>query len=997
METLFLKIVNLSITASWLVLAVTALRFIFKKAPKWIFCLLWGLVALRLLCPFSIESALSLIPSRETLPQEIITSPVPEIESGIDRIDAIVNPILSASLAAAPGASVNPTQIWVSLFALCWLAGMAAMLIYALISYLVVSHRVSTATLLCDNIKQSETVDSPFVLGFFRPKIYLPYAIAAEDMQYVIAHERAHIRRKDHWWKPIGFMLLSVYWFNPVMWLAYLLLCRDIEAACDEKVISDGDKDYRKAYSTALLNCSVHRRTIAACPLAFGETGVKSRIKSVMNYKRPAFWLIITALIASIVAAVCLLTVPKEQNEHDTSPLYYKNVTESISYYETVQTIHYPVAEEDDDAEILLGITYCDELKEYLENATWTERRAPSSALPSHASVEFIIEEEYRVTVYKKPRIAKVRYFDEVRWYRTNDRNAYENAVSLAKPAELSSAISMHSYGVTDVVYDDGRYSFSIVAGMNSPYVAVSENMQLFIKESSSVFFGKSLGTMKKFELTKDNFDKLFEDDDGWHSTLSAAALRKNNEAAYQLLYDNDVLYYLLQQKNGDIYLTYAHYYDNTEQATTHIRWLMKLDYVLREDTGIIAVSGENVVPVIVLQAPVNEDLLNEATHLVDWLEIAPDSEDFTPFSMFCDGNELTGVFNIYDAETLESLDFFRPSGLSPQTYIFQEAEPGKDYIITMTCSPFADGDQQDVYVFGAKLPDPDAQPEEDKLETAISKAVLEHHSSTKPDGLLSVEAHKLLGKEEFSGTPLKGETAHVNRETVYLLVLHQKYSIYGGRLNEAGGSYIPTAITFGVDENGNYTLQEYWEPRDGAYYEKDIREKFFEDVADDALNSQDYIDALQEEVLKKAYDYLNSTVDLRVNIDELFERLCSDINTAGSSPEEYMEKYPLRFKELIGYGEATLRYCFEEFVSGENDSTKTELMSLVCQKISEEMGEALLINTADPQNISGTDWFDALHGNALTLHNQFPEEYLAKHYPISYILLQVIEKTADN
>ena len=315
MEAVFLKLVNLSIAAGWLVLAVVVLRWMFRKAPRWIFCILWALVALRLVCPISVESALSLIPSAQTLPPEILHTATPQINSGILAINSAVNPVLGQSMAPAPGDSVNPTQVWSLILSGIWVAGMAAMAIYALVSYGRIKCRVATATLLRDNIRQSEYVDSPFVLGLFRPVIYLPYQVEAGDLEYIVAHEQAHIRRKDHWWKPLGFVLLCVYWFNPLLWVAYVLLCRDIEGACDEKVIREMGLEDRRGYSTALLNCSVRRRSIAACPLAFGEVGVKERVKSVMHYKRPAFWLVAAALAACAAAAVCFLTNPPTDRE----------------------------------------------------------------------------------------------------------------------------------------------------------------------------------------------------------------------------------------------------------------------------------------------------------------------------------------------------------------------------------------------------------------------------------------------------------------------------------------------------------------------------------------------------------------------------------------------------------------------------------------------------------------------------------------------------------
>ena len=315
MNDLFLKIINMSISASWLVLAVLLLRFVLKKAPKWVNVLLWGIVAVRLAFPFSIESALSLIPSAETVPMDIEMAVQPTINSGVPVINSMVNPMLSSF--APPQdvlTSANPLQIWIPIFSILWIAGIAALLLYTVVSYWHLRRKVSEAVILRDNIFQSENVASPFVLGVFRPKIYLPYNMGGQDLNHVVAHEQAHIRRRDHWWKPLGFLLLTIHWFNPLMWLAYVLLCRDIELACDEKVIKVLGNEQRADYTQALVACSVNRRVIAACPLAFGEVGVKERVKSVMNYKKPAFWIIVLAVIACVVVAVCFLTDPEQDS-----------------------------------------------------------------------------------------------------------------------------------------------------------------------------------------------------------------------------------------------------------------------------------------------------------------------------------------------------------------------------------------------------------------------------------------------------------------------------------------------------------------------------------------------------------------------------------------------------------------------------------------------------------------------------------------------------------
>ena len=316
MSGIFLKLLNLSISASWLVLVVLALRLVLKRAPKWVNVLLWGMVALRLMLPFSIESALSLIPSAETLSPEVVRfDPAPTITSGVEFIDNAVNPSLSESFAAAPLASVNPLYVWTYLAGWVWLIGLAAMLAYALVSYLRLRRRVSASIPLRENIYVCDEVPSPFILGIVHPRIYLPSALDEAQRGSVLSHERAHLARRDHWWKPLGYALLAVYWFNPLLWLAYTLLCRDIELACDERVLRGMDAGQVKDYSSALLACSVPRRMLAACPLAFGEVGVGARVKNALRYKKPAFWVVAASVAVCVVVAVCFLTNPRTDTD----------------------------------------------------------------------------------------------------------------------------------------------------------------------------------------------------------------------------------------------------------------------------------------------------------------------------------------------------------------------------------------------------------------------------------------------------------------------------------------------------------------------------------------------------------------------------------------------------------------------------------------------------------------------------------------------------------
>lgn len=313
MGNVFLKLVNMSIAAGWLVAVVLILRLLLKKSPKSMHCLLWALVGIRLIMPFSMESIFSLIPSTQTI-QTSSYQGRPYIQSGVPVVDKPVNEYLAGHYYEGVTVPADNFSKIVTYVAVVWMVGMMLILAYGMISYVRLRRRVAVSMPSPEsgsNIYYCDNIDTPFILGIWKPRIYLPSGMGKEQMKYVLLHENAHLRRKDHWWKLLGFVLHSVYWFHPLMWAAYLLLCRDIELACDEKAIRDMDNHDRKEYSEALLTCSVKGGRLVACPLAFGEVGVKDRIKSVLNYKKPAFWVIAVAAIACIVVALCFLTNPK--------------------------------------------------------------------------------------------------------------------------------------------------------------------------------------------------------------------------------------------------------------------------------------------------------------------------------------------------------------------------------------------------------------------------------------------------------------------------------------------------------------------------------------------------------------------------------------------------------------------------------------------------------------------------------------------------------------
>lgn len=313
MADVFIKTLNMGIAASWLILAVVVLRVILKRAPKRFRLLLWAAVGLRLVLPVSIESALSLVPSTQTLPEGVMYAAAPELNTGIAALNDAINPAFTAAFAPEPAASANPLQVLLPVASVIWLAGAAVMLLWALVSWLRLRRRMAEAVRLEGNVYESERVASPFVLGLIRPRIYLPFGLDEGAREQVLTHERAHIARGDHVIKPLGWLILAVYWYNPLVWLAYALFCRDIELACDERVIRRLPVSGRADYSQALLDLSRPHHGVGACPLAFGESAVKGRVKSVLTYKRPAFWLIMLAALLCIGAAVCFLTDPKAE------------------------------------------------------------------------------------------------------------------------------------------------------------------------------------------------------------------------------------------------------------------------------------------------------------------------------------------------------------------------------------------------------------------------------------------------------------------------------------------------------------------------------------------------------------------------------------------------------------------------------------------------------------------------------------------------------------
>lgn len=593
MSELFLQVINMSISASYIVIAVLLLRFALKKAPKWINVLLWGIVAIRLICPFSIESVLSLIPSAETFSPDIMTENMPSINTGIPIINNTLNPVIGESLAPAPGDSVNPLQIIIPIISAIWLVGIAAMLIYTLVSYIRLVRKVGTAVIYKENIYQSENVISPFVLGIIKPKIYLPFIMNEEAMSHVIAHEQAHISRRDHIWKPLGFLLLSIHWFNPLMWIAYIILCRDIELACDEKVIRELDHDLRADYSQALLSCSVNRGMIAACPIAFGEVGVKERVKTVLSYKKPAFWIIVLAIIAAAAVAVCFLTDPKkEHNYGETNPDNMtdtqKTLIEAYPEYFGLDAADgldvfvwqmassgysfglVPHKEAYHDGGLLV-LNRNDESP--ATKATIRGKGMSVQNMRELLDTYDVSKDKIHIVLWQHPLSS---YMSDWSYYKDEDdllsKRAYYTDIiwNLLFPTEIEEA-------PTEDVGPSSKEGFLYVFRAAS-WAQKPQDMEIKANGLYDLETGEVIGILHKTDFDPAFFESIYSNPFSEDVEL-LEDIKKRNKATYEveLLYEEKGvgLYYLLIQNGGSTILVYGHYKDGVKE--NFVRWIFNV------------------------------------------------------------------------------------------------------------------------------------------------------------------------------------------------------------------------------------------------------------------------------------------------------------------------------------------------------------------------------------------------------------------------------------
>ena len=611
MDDIFLKLVNLSISASWLILTALVLRFVLKKAPKWVMPLLWGVVALRLVCLFSIESALSLIPSAETIPTEIVTETREPVLYEQATLDIVTNPTLPSAAEVPVGVSRQQAQVDFNIYSVLWLAGMAALLVHALVSAGKLKKKLATAILLRDNIYESEFVDSPFVFGVVKPNIYLPMHMDEGTAAYVIAHERAHLARRDHWWKVLGYLVLALHWFNPLVWVAYILFCRDIELACDERVVKGLDGAARADYSQALLSCAAPKRAVAACPLAFGEGNIKTRVKSALHYKKPAFWVAAAAVLAVVIVAVCFLTNPKSDINAETLLGTSRGEITRVSV---------KMGEADSGEEYRMSTPEIKDLLSLLDAIEY-ERLGSASVMQGCYARMYLGDrkEEYCELMLSEDGIlanpikgGKKAQLYELRSGGTVLKNYVKWCINRKDPTvpedlfdqidQLLCDMPLGEYVLGEVVFEDSAWEASYAETFDEgpADLRVGGACSLAGPHGASSGYYYRFSTWEEITLKKSNFDWLFRSGSGedWNGT-SAAKLRRENVRAWRgtrtaeddnatapleryLRWDELTAmdqWLLLQQKDGSLYLVMGYRSRGLPYSGAHpYRWIVRLN-----------------------------------------------------------------------------------------------------------------------------------------------------------------------------------------------------------------------------------------------------------------------------------------------------------------------------------------------------------------------------------------------------------------------------------
>ncbi|MBQ4550759.1 MAG: hypothetical protein IJA49_06670 [Oscillospiraceae bacterium] len=798
----FTDVLNLSISASWLVLAVFLARLLLKKAPKALHCALWALVAIRLLCPFSIESAVSLIPSREVVSHDyLVMEPNDEEFTQSASLNIVTNPVYDTTMSIEIEPTVDRLQHWDMVGTVVWLTGMAAMGIYAVYSYLNLRLRVRMSARISGNIWECDDLSSPFILGILRPRIYLPSELDEQTRQHVLAHERAHLSRLDHLWKPLGFLLLTVHWFNPLLWLAYVLLCRDIELACDEKVVKRLGRAEVVEYSNALIRCAVPHRAIALCPLAFGEVGVKNRIRAILNYKKPGFWVLLLAAILCVALAVGFLTDPADP-EKETVPepaaytpesligqeLYLSEVLFSDQDkglpYTRENAPVYTLTREDGE-EIYLNSTS--------SGALWKNYDVLGYLVPSRLSAD-----DFSAHVYGERTLHELLSGENSIFWQLQSDDAMTNLHHmLILPEEGGIYLAALEKETNDL-----RDLYRLTPGEAEPPQRTLASAYLLDRSAYAPYFQLSDG---RFVLTQ------FPDQDvkiTGHYDLTDTTLT-------------------LHGGDGQVWVFHMDEFDRMKFDARHSDELpIRTDYGERyltdgavfdpayggDPSYSVSISGlapgEKRTGELFTIEQDNASILIRASYVSLFPELTVGVEDSS-------GN--SRIESVTNGQN--KIEFTR---LQPGQYRVYVINNSSDRTVdwgTVRFSP--SGHTCDV--LGSEIQDQeDHKIYESALDRAITQVIHDENRTPLSPERICITAYEIMDQEELC---IDGEPGCMVT-TLYLLLRYQEYTSANNVLRLEVDTYTPAIVKL-TESGGVYTPTQYWTPRPGADYETDIAEHF--------------------------------------------------------------------------------------------------------------------------------------------------------------------------
>ena len=862
-------LLNMSLTASVAIVLVTLLRLLLKKAPKVISYALWGVVLFRLLCPVSIGSDFSVYnlfdtPTEESgtatsiieyVPSNIVHTEYPAVALPVPGISDAINETLPQG---EEQLRADPLEGPIFVATYVWMAGVLAMVIYSIVSYIRLRRKLSVVVPLRDNIFIADDIKSPFVVGLFRPKIYLPCNLGDKEQEYIILHEQHHIKRLDHVMKALAFLALAIHWFNPLVWVAFVLASKDMEMSCDEAVIRKVGGDVRADYSASLLTLATGRRIIAGTPLAFGEGDTKGRINNLSKWKKPAVWVVLLAVLACAILAIGLLTNPAAEREFpingsNVSELDTEMVVEKIAKAEGLEN----------SSQLLVDADNFDLM--FTSNFNWA----------NDGAIRFLYGRN------QKYYSAQLRMFHDDNKYFITDRSEWiepeEDGTFTYYEGMLSSYIGAGTFMLDGdtVIMTDGGY------GLVNHFRHDGDDL-VFVEQDSDNFVYVKVKDGEKFHCT----GEAFKQNDGADGTVQIMPNRK--------LSLNDVI--MLSQKG----------YDLTWSDFDQFKYI---------ETG----SG--------LYIRVYE--INEMYEL--WIGGSWIDED--PMYIY-----------LALADDLDTRIDIRDGGVTD----------------------FIDADHSSVL-----------------LSKAINEAILTENKPSKPDGLYHCASFVLLDQKELSGTPTVDSSDHTQMVTVYGLALHQGFGYSGGTFHDVSGSHIPVAITFEI-VGGKYVLKEYWTPRDGSYYVRDVRDKFPDEVEDEALDTQKYILAQKQTCYDQGVRY--GGVDTYSAVEHLFEVIESSSATS-SRPADYIDAHSVEYRELMYYGDYTLQYIFSKFhLEGNQTGLRGQLMRIALDDLAPEAQLRLHAET-------GQAYFDEWKAGALQISEQHDMEWIKENQPAIYLLLRMINE----